>query len=487
MAFFKAKVLRQRKDGMYVVYIRVTQNRKSQYIRTSWIVDDMGLSKDKQDVIDPFVAEQTSKVIARYYSILNRIDTQNWTVKEIVDYIQKGKDGISFSMYARKHIEKMKARGQERTSRDYKWALYSLEKFAGGNEVMFSQLTYSFLSRWIDSLSQTARSKNKYPINIRQIHKAAMLEYNDEERGIQLITNPWPKISIPKEDTPHKRAISPNMLRRFFAVVPDFSRFTHPLQELGQDIALISFCMCGINSIDLFFAKKSQYHNGIFHYNRRKTIKSRSDKAYFEIRVSQFIKPTFEKYLSKDMASPWLFDFQDRLSTSDSFNANVNAGISQICKKVSSEFHASLYSFRHSWATIAQNGCGASLGDVDFALNHSTYKMARVYTKIDYSPAWELNEKVIDYIFFSDKEPEHNEDSSASFERMSKYNLIRGEAFISGERASVIEDSGFTNVEQVIAKVLMSMHDDLPRPTKVQIKITNLDKRQIQLYQRILQ
>ncbi len=277
------------------------------------------------------------------------------------------------------------------------------------------------------------------------------------------------------------------MLRRFFAVVPDFSRFTHPLQELGQDIALISFCMCGINSIDLFYAEKSQYHDGIFHYNRRKTSKSRSDNAYFEIRVPQFIKPTFEKYLSKNIESPWLFDFQDRLSTSDSFNANVNAGISQICKKVSPDFHASLYSFRHSWATIAQNGCGASLGDVDFALDHSTYKMARVYTKIDYSPAWELNEKVIDYIFFSDKEPEHNEDSSASFERMSKYNLIRGEAFISGERVSVIEDSGFTNVEQVIAKVLMSMHDDLPRPTKVQIKITNLDKRQIQLYQRILQ
>ena len=487
MATLKATVKSKRKDGMYVVYIRFAHNRKVSYLRTSWMVNDKGLSRNKKDILDPFVIQQTSKLIDQYYNTLNRIDTQDWTVKEIVDYIQKGKDGISFSMYARKHIEKMKARGQERTSRDYKWALYSLEKFAGGDEIMFSQLTYSFLSRWIDSLSQTARSKNKYPINIRQIHKTAMLEYNDEERGIQLITNPWPKISIPKEDTPNKRAISPNMLRKFFAVVPDFSRFTHPLQELGQDVALISFCMCGINSIDLFFAKKSQYHNGIFHYNRRKTIKSRSDKAYFEIRVSQFIKPTFEKYLSKDMASPWLFDFQDRLSTSDSFNANVNAGISQICKKVSSEFHASLYSFRHSWATIAQNGCGASLGDVDFALNHSTYKMARVYTKIDYSPAWELNEKVIDYIFFSDKEPEHNEDSSASFERMSKYNLIRGEAFISGERASVIEDSGFTNVEQVIAKVLMSMHDDLPRPTKVQIKITNLDKRQIQLYQRILQ
>ena len=487
MATLKATVKSKRKDGMYVVYIRFAHNRRVSYLRTSWLVNDKGISRNKKDIIDPIVIQQTSKLIVQYYEQLNRIDTQNWTVKEIVDYIQIGKNGVSFSLYARKHIDKMIARGQERTSRDYKWALYSLEKYAGNNEVMFSQLTYSFLSRWIDSLSQTARSKNKYPINIRQIHKAAMLEYNDEERGIQLITNPWPKITIPKEDTPNKRAISPNMLRRFFAVVPDFSRFTHPLQELGQDVALISFCMCGINSIDLFFAKKSQYHNGVFHYNRRKTSKSRSDNAYFEIMVPQFIKPTFEKYLSKNIESPWLFDFQDRLSTSDSFNANVNAGISQICKKVSPDFHASLYSFRHSWATIAQSGCGASLGDVDFALNHSTYKMARVYTKIDYSPAWELNEKVIDYIFFSNKEPDNNEDSTKSFERMSKYNIIRGEVFISGDCVSIIEDSGFTNVEQVITQLLSAFPEDVERPIKVQIRITNMDKKQTQLYQRILQ
>ena len=487
MATLKAAVRTKRKDGMYVVYIRVTHNRQVKYIRTSWLVDDKGLSRDKQDIIDPFVSEQTSKVIAGYYSMLNRLDTQNWTAKEIVEFIQFGKDGISFSKYARKHIEKMIARGQERTSRDYKWALYSLEKFAGENEVMFSQLTYSFLSRWIDSLALTSRSKEKYPINIRQIHKAAMLEYNDEDRGILLIQNPWPKITIPKGDTPNKRAIAPSMLRKFFGIVPDFSRFTHPLQELGQDVALMSFCMCGINSIDLFYAEKSQFYDGILHYNRRKTCKSRSDNAYFEIRVPQFLIPTFEKYQSKDKESPWLFDFHDRLSNADSFNANVNAGISQICKKVSPSFHASLYSFRHSWATVAQNGCGASLSEIDFALNHSTNKMARVYTMIDYSPAWELNDKVIDYIFFSNKEPGHNGETEGTFERMSKYNLIRGEMFINGECISIIEDTGFSNVEQVITLLLTSIPDETPRPTKVQIKISNLDKQQTQLYQRVLQ
>lgn len=95
---------------MYVVYIRVTHNRHVKYIRTSWMVDDKGLSRDKQDVIDPFVSEQTSKVIAWYYSMLNRLDTQNWTAKEIVDFIQFGKDGISFSKYTRKHIDKISLR-----------------------------------------------------------------------------------------------------------------------------------------------------------------------------------------------------------------------------------------------------------------------------------------------------------------------------------------------------------------------------------------
>ena len=98
-----------------------------------------------------------------------------------------------------------------------------------------------------------------------------------------------------------------------------------------------------------------------------------------------------------------------------------------------------------------------------------------------------MNEKVIDYIFFSNEDIDNREDSRISFERMSKYNLIRGEAFICGDRVSVIEDSGFTNIEQVITKLLSSLSDNISRPSKVQIKISNLDKKQTQLYQRIIQ
>ena len=50
----------------------------------------------------------------------------------------------------------------------------------------------------------------------------------------------------------------------------------------------------------------------------------------------------------------------------------------------------------------------------------------------------------------------------------------------------IIEDSGFTNVEQVITSLLLTLYEDVPDPSKIQIKITNLEKKQTQLYQSLL-
>ena len=483
MATLKATVKSKRKDGMYVVYIRFAHNRRVSYLRTSWLVNDKGISRNKKDIIDPIVIQQTSKLIVQYYEQLNRIDTQNWTVKEIVDYIQKGKNGVSFSLYARKHIDKMIARGQERTSRNYKWALNHMERFAETDNIMFSRLTSAFLNRWIESLSETNRCKEQYPVCMREVYKAALKEFNDEELGIVKLKNPWSNVVIPRSDIPEKRAITASMLRKFFNVVPDRSRFTNPLMEVGQDVALISFCMCGLNAVDIFNAQKDQYVNGIFHYERQKTRMSRSDKGYFEVRVPEFLKPTFEKYLSRDKKSPWLFNFHDRLSTSDSFSANVNIGIKQIWEKVDPNYKASLYAFRHSWATIAQNECGATMNEVDFGLNHSINKMAKVYVKVDYTPAWILNEKVIDFIFFTDKESKFVEKEDKTFEKISKYNNVRAEAYVMGKKVCALEDTGFTNVDHVMNKLVTLLPKKI-KNARVQFKITNVDKNLSQMYQR---
>ena len=484
MAIIKATVRFKNKSGLYPVYIRFTQVNHVSYIKTSWLVNDKGLNR-KKEIVDPFVIQQTSILIDEYYKQLNQIDTSNWTIQEIVKYLTDFNEDMSFSDYAMKHVQKMIQRGQERTSRNYKWALHHMERFAKTDNIKFSHLTSAFLNRWIESLSETNRCKEQYPVCMREVYKAAMREFNDEELGIVKLKYPWAKVKIPKSDVPQKRAIPASKLRAFFNVVPDRSRFTNPLMEVGQDVALISFCLCGLNSVDIFNAKKDQYVNGIFHYERQKTRMTRSDKGYFEIRVPEFLKPTFNKYLSHDPSSPWLFNFHERLSTSDSFCANVNTGIRQVWEKIGPDFKASLYAFRHSWATIAQNECGASLNDVDFGLNHSVNKMAKVYVKIDYTPAWILNEKVIDFIFFTDKESKNVEKEDKSFERISKYNNVRAEAYVMGKKVCVIEDTGFSNVDQIMDKLGTLLPKDMHN-VRVQFKITNVDKDLSQMYQRVI-
>lgn len=87
---------------------------------------------------------------------------------------------------------------------------------------MFSRLTSAFLNRWIESLSETNRCKEQYPVCMREVYKAALKEFNDEELGIVRLKNPWSNVVIPRSDIPEKRAISASRLARtsFFILVP---------------------------------------------------------------------------------------------------------------------------------------------------------------------------------------------------------------------------------------------------------------------------
>lgn len=111
-------------------------------------------------------------------------------------------------------------------------------------------------------------------------------EFNDEESGIVKLKIPWKNVTIPRNDVPKKRAIPVSKLRAFFNVIPYRSILTNPLTEVGKDVVLISFCLCGLNAVDIFNTEKDQYVNGIFHYEPQKTRKTRANKGYFEILLS---------------------------------------------------------------------------------------------------------------------------------------------------------------------------------------------------------
>ena len=248
-----------------------------------------------------------------------------------------------------------------------------MERYVGSNQLMFSQLTSTVLNLWIEQLSKTNRAKEMYPTCVRQIYKKAIMELNDEERGmIRIKIHPWNKIQIPKSDSTVQRAISAEACREFFNRPLPQSKMISSLPELGRDVSLLSLCLGGINTVDMYELKKEDYKDGVIGYKRAKTKHSRRDEAYIEMRVEPFIQSTFDKYLS-DEKDEYLFNFHQRYSNSDSFNANVNIGIRKICidMGMKKEDFYCYYTFRHTWGTIAQNDCDANLYEVAFGMNHS--------------------------------------------------------------------------------------------------------------------
>lgn len=492
MAVFKPVVRFKRPDGYYPVYIRVTHQRKVQYIKTDKLVDQKGVDK-ANGIKDPYVMKFCANRISRYVEILNQQDISSWSIDDVVNYIKSGTADICFSDYARNYQSKMIQEGHARNARTYELAYENLERYIGTTKVMFSHLTSTVITRWIESLANTARAKEQYPVCVRQIFKQALLDYNDYDAGIiRITTNPWPKVKIPKADASQHKAISMEECRAFFyAPLPESDR-KFPLTELGHDVAMMILCLAGINTVDLFYAEKKNYHDGIIGYERRKTRGARTDNAWFEIRVPDILKPIVEKYLDTNGSSEYLFNFHTRHSTNDSFNANVNIGIRQICEKALGMEKGkgySGYTFRHTWATVAQNECGATLADVDFGLNHSNKtQLARTYVKIDFTPAWELNEKVVEKIFFTEDKSSanKNEEPDSKFFRFSAKQLVKGTLFFKGAVLASVEDIGFNNVEEVIANLMKDLPDTIPPRSMVQIRIENKDKGQKQDYTRMV-
>lgn len=487
MATFKGCVQKQRKDGLYQVYIRVVQNSKPGYIKTDKFVDAKGLDSTKH-IKDPFVAKYCANKIADYAEKMNKVNSSLWDVNRVIEYLEEADEDICFSDYARKHKLEMAKRGQERNARNYELAYQHLERYAGTNRLMFSRFTTSFINGWIKSLLETARAKEMYPICIRQIFKHAISDYNDYDNGIiRIRTNPWIKVSIPAADKPEKLAITPEECRVFFSAPIPESKMKEPLTELGRDVALMVLCLGGINTVDIYKLRKTDYHDGVICYKRSKTTKFRTDRAYMEMKVPEILYPIFDKYMA-DEKDESLFNFYKRHTTSDSFGANVNIGIKKICESMNlpKEQWYCVYTFRHTWGTVAQNDCGASVSDVAFGMNHASgHNVTRGYLKIDYSPAWKLNQKVVDFIFFTTDKSHREEKVEVSNLRISPKYLIKAAVYFRGQLLHELQEIGFNNKEEVIDKLAAFVPDEIPNRSMLQFKVENIDREQVAVYERM--
>lgn len=424
---FKAVVYadNKKKDGTYNVKIRVTHNRRSLKVSTNIYVfpDDLGrkLQIKNQEVID-----LADDLIRRWRYLVNRlgIAAEVMDVKQIVQYIKESEiTGEGFHLDFIEYGRKVAASKSKATALSYTTTLNALERFTRGNRIDINRITVKFLSDFesflanepvlkyggkrgiirTDKSKSNGRSLSLYLANIRHIHNEAKKEFNNEDTGdIRIRQSPFAKFSIKRQSRPQKRAQSFQTIQAIINL-PDLERqdgaitnFTR--RDLARDCFLLSFALAGMNAVDLYDCKASDFdrEERIITYKRQKTRTRRADEAETKIRIEPCIWPVAQKYISKD--GDRLFCFEKHYSSPNSFTSALNKGLQQIESVIQAEKHITFYAARHSWATIGRSkALNIDKYTIHEGLNHVDDRMriTDIYVERDYSLIWEANAKIL--------------------------------------------------------------------------------------------
>lgn len=159
MATFKICVRMKRNDGLLPVYIRITHKRKVGYIKTDKCVGKEGIRKG--EITDPVVLAYCSKEILRYNDALNAVNLDSLTTVEIVKFLRKVDEDISFSQFARNYVRRMESEWKMvRNAKNYRLAIRSLEQFMERDDITCASVIkrkgFSFRkapSRFISTMS----------------------------------------------------------------------------------------------------------------------------------------------------------------------------------------------------------------------------------------------------------------------------------------------------------------------------------------------
>jgi uncharacterized protein (UPF0297 family) len=123
-------------------------------------------------------------------------------------------------------------------------------------------------------------------------------------------------------------------------------------------------------------------------------------------------------------------------------------------------------------------------------MNHSHgFKVTRGYVKMDFTPAWELNKKIIDFVFFSNAQSKQGkakdlEEPKDKLFRITSKMMISAKAYYMGEVLAELEDVGFNTVDQVIESLIRRLPDVVPNRGAVQFRIVNKDSSREVVYTR---
>ena len=405
-------------DGTYNVKVRFIKDKKVKRVSTDLFATDSDLTSDLKLKEESIVKQEADRLVLHYRTMVNSLhfDSENCDVSEIVNRLlckEEAEKPIDFIAFSKKWISETTIKGKD----NYTTALNSFIRFLGKEELEIKKITVDLLEQYRDYIINVRNERVKalqaegkrvpsnrclslYLMSLRHLYGEAQRFYNKPDKGLMRIPHtPFEYFKIPKQEATRKRAVTPQQIKAIWSLpyqnIHKGVKHTCRL-DLAKDCFILSFCLMGINSADLYNATLLRDNRLV--YCRTKTKERRLDKAKMEVVVPDMVLPIIEKY--RDTTGQRLFRFYKDYRDHKAFNKAINKGLKGIGDQLNID-DLEFYAARHSWATIALNKCGIDKYTVHAALNHvdESMRVTDIYIERYFVNENKANAKVIKYVF----------------------------------------------------------------------------------------
>lgn len=398
MPTFTLKV--RSKKGLYrKVFVRLCHGGTVSYIPTSLFVHEKHLT-EKLDITDPAIIKKGEEQIGGYTLKMEKMsDVRKMSCQELVRVLTSTVAALpSFSEFCRGKGGRSNSPMASRLEH-VGVAIRSLERFLEVSDIKFEELTRRDVQDWIDSLNGLSVAPSSYYGHLRSAWNMACQYYNDEDEGVFLIKKkPFDNIDVPPIRRTRKVFLSPERILSFFK-----GKTNTPLEHQSVEMCLLSFCLAGINLVDLMSITKEQKKGDFIHYERSKTKGRRPDRAEMIIQIPNELKPILRRYEIYAEGTPYWLSLAEGHRASSS-STSVSQGLRSYTAR--HDFNAvTYYTMRRSWATIARNDVGATMEDIALSLNHvGRFPITEIYVEKDFAIVDRLNTKVREVCFMDNVE-----------------------------------------------------------------------------------
>lgn len=349
MLTIKAEIKRSelKVDGTYNVKIRFTLDRKVKRLSTNLFVTQQDLTKSLKFKEDTPIKREIDRLVLYYREqcLKLQLDRNHYSLDEIVEFLngeQEKQQTIDFIKFSREWIASATIKGAP----NYTTAINALVRFVGKEELDINLITLDFLEQFKAFLigERDARTKklmqqgkrvtsnrtlSLYLVSIKKLFNEAKRKFNKKDKNLILIPNsPFEDFKIPKQEATRKRAIPADIIKKVWKLpYKDMKKGYKSTcrYNLAKDCFILSFCLMGINSADLYNATEMRGNTII--YNRTKTKARRLDGAKMMVDIPKIVQPLIDKY--KDSTGKRLFNFYQYYGDEKTFNKAINCGLKE--------------------------------------------------------------------------------------------------------------------------------------------------------------